>query len=495
MDDPLLDRVAGLLRSGVAIAPEGELKRGLDDALRRLHEPLRVAIAGKVKAGKSTLLNALVGERLAPTDAGECTRIVTWYRHGETYRAVVHPLEGEPSQARFTRDDGALDVDLGGRTPEDVSHLEIWWPSSRLSAMTLLDMPGTASISTHVSARTEKALLSDDGRPAVADAVIYLLRHLHATDMHFLESFHDDEEVGHSTPTTAIGVLSRADEIGACRRDALESAARVARRYEAEPSLRRLCRVVVPVAGLIAQAGATLREDEFQSIARLSELPAEELVDLLLSADRFSTLPNSRGVPEREREQLVARLGIFGVRVSVEYVRAHRAPSASELASALVALSGIDRLRAVLLTQFTERARVLKARSAVLALQAALRAPEWPARQRFQEQIELLVTGAHEFVEVSVIDAARSGVIPLPEEDLMELERLLGAEGMTPAARLGGPRDAPPAELRAIALDSLRRWRRVAARPLAPPDVRTAAGAAARTCEGLITSLDAVPAL
>ena len=35
---------------------------------------------GKVKAGKSTLLNALVGEQIAPTDAGECTRIVTWYR-------------------------------------------------------------------------------------------------------------------------------------------------------------------------------------------------------------------------------------------------------------------------------------------------------------------------------------------------------------------------------------------------------------------------------
>ncbi|MDG2040937.1 MAG: dynamin family protein, partial [Ilumatobacter sp.] len=43
----------------------------------RLDEPLRVAIAGKVKAGKSTLLNALVGELLAPTDTGECTKVVT----------------------------------------------------------------------------------------------------------------------------------------------------------------------------------------------------------------------------------------------------------------------------------------------------------------------------------------------------------------------------------------------------------------------------------
>jgi GTPase Era involved in 16S rRNA processing len=37
---------------------------------------LRVAIVGR-KAGKSTLLSALVGERWAATDAGEGTRIAT----------------------------------------------------------------------------------------------------------------------------------------------------------------------------------------------------------------------------------------------------------------------------------------------------------------------------------------------------------------------------------------------------------------------------------
>ena len=42
----------------------------LQHNLARFDEPLRVAIAGKVKAGKSTLLNALVGEEIAPDRRG-----------------------------------------------------------------------------------------------------------------------------------------------------------------------------------------------------------------------------------------------------------------------------------------------------------------------------------------------------------------------------------------------------------------------------------------
>ena len=84
----------------------------------RLDEPLRVAIAGRVKAGKSTLLNALVGERLAPTDAGECTRdrhLVPGRPHLPGDAATRST--GEPRQLRFSRDDGAIEIDLGGLTP------------------------------------------------------------------------------------------------------------------------------------------------------------------------------------------------------------------------------------------------------------------------------------------------------------------------------------------------------------------------------------------
>jgi hypothetical protein len=83
----LCERVGGLL--GPTVQPR------VAEAAGSLDEPLRLAVAGRVKAGKSTLVNALVGRRVAPTKAGECTRVVTWYRYGAPDRAEVRLRTGE----------------------------------------------------------------------------------------------------------------------------------------------------------------------------------------------------------------------------------------------------------------------------------------------------------------------------------------------------------------------------------------------------------------
>ena len=89
------------------------------------------------------------------------------------------------------------------------------------------------------------------------------MRHLHRSDVQFLEAF-VDRSVAHASPINAIVVLSRADEIGAARPDALDSARTVAARYGADGRVRELASGVVPVAGLIAETGATLREEQFR---------------------------------------------------------------------------------------------------------------------------------------------------------------------------------------------------------------------------------------
>jgi hypothetical protein len=454
--------------------------------LHRLEEPLRVAIAGKVKAGKSTLLNALVGEELAPTDAGECTRLVWWFRDGITYRVTLHPRAGAPRALRFSSDTGALQVDLGGVDAGDVERLDVEWPSHALRTMTLIDTPGIASATPALAEVAERFLDPDDEHSAPADAVIYLMRHVHAADVRFLESFHDDEHA-RAAPINTIAVLSRADELGVGRLDAMASAERVAARYREDRRLKRLCQAVVPVAGLLAQAAVTLREGDYRLLRRLCELPATELDELLLSVDRFSFGPCP--VPPDERAALLRRLGIFGVRVAVQEVRGGRAPSASALSAALLRTSGVGALTDLLASQFAARRDLLKGRAALLALDALAQQLAVAGSDGLAAEVERIHAGAHELTEVRILNALRTGEVALPEAVGAEAERLLGGAGDPVWTRLGLDGEATDDEVRAKLAEALGRWQRRAESPLASSDVVETARGVVRTCEGMAASL------
>src|SRR6185312_17303875 len=164
----------GLLHDAVAAyRQQPGAARLLARHLERLDEPLRVAVAGRLKAGKSTLLNALVGERLAPTDAGECTRYVTWYTYGDGYDVWFETQDGGRTRLPFTREEGRLEIDVtsAGGAP---GRIRVAWPSSRLKGLTLIDTPGLGSLSEGVAERTEAALATRDSTPD-ADAVLYLM--------------------------------------------------------------------------------------------------------------------------------------------------------------------------------------------------------------------------------------------------------------------------------------------------------------------------------
>jgi hypothetical protein len=306
--------------------------------------------------------------------------------------------------------------------------------------------------------------------------------------MRFLESFHDDE-LAHATPMNAVGVLARADEIGSCRLSALDDAHRVARRYQQDPRLRRVCPVVVPVSGLLGMAGETLREEEFRALALLAAGPPAEVTTLLTTADRFARRPGTVPVSEVERSHLLDRLGLFGVRLAVELFRDGTVGDATQLRGELVRRSGLAALRTVLLAQFTGRSLILKARSALATVTAILDAGGCARSDELRARVEEITTGAHAFVEVQVLIRIRSGALRFDDDRLLELERLLGGLGHDPATRLGLPAGAEPDDVRAAARDALPGWQWVAGHPLYDREVTDAAQAAVRTLEGLITGL------
>ena len=484
---PLGVAVRGVLRDAVdAYRGSPQATAWLRQHLARFEEPLRVAIAGKVKAGKSTLLNALVGEEIAPTDAGECTRVVTWYQDGPSPKVLMYPREGSPRPLMVARRDNGLTIDLGGTPAERVDRLVVDWPSQSLRTMSLIDTPGIASMSADTSARAGAFLVPEDA-PAPADAVLYLMRHLHVSDVRFLESFHD-QGVSKAAPVNTVAILSRADEIGVGRLDAMASARQIAGRYRRDDKLRTLCQTVVAVAGLLAQSGRTMRQTEFTALSALAKAPAADTEPLLLSADRFVRAHADAALDPEVRAMLLDRFGLFGVRLAITLIR-RGTGDPTALSAELVKRSGLDELRQVLNTQFTERRDLLKSRSALLALDLVLTREPIPAAQHLAREVERITAGAHEFNELRLLTSLRTRVVALPKDIRVEAERLLGGDGGTPAARLGLDPAADHRQLREATLAALAGWQRRAESPLSD---RTQVGAArtlVRTCEGLLSAL------
>ncbi|MDQ0799920.1 dynamin family protein [Arthrobacter sp. SLBN-112] len=484
MTAAIMAGAARLIRDTLeAYRDDPEAAEVLQGYARRLAEPLRIAVAGMVKAGKSTLLNAIIGEEIAPTDTGECTRIVTWYRHGPTPRITLHPIDGAPRTLPLKRVDGRLVFVLDGMRAEEVERLDVEWPSPALQAMTLIDTPGIASLSRAVSART-LAFLTPEDSASEADAVIYLMRHMHASDLRFLESFRDTR-AGRSGTVNAIAVLSRADEVGAGRIDSLISAGSIAERYSRDPNLRKLALAVVPVAGLLAQSARTLRQADFEALRMLAGLDRAARERALLSADRFRRSTDPEGLTEEARTALLERYGLFGIRLASVLIR-NGFTEATPLAHELARRSGLDPLLDVLDRQFQARSEALKARTALAAVENLLASRPREGTERLAASLERLQANAHEFRELQLLAVLRTTGVDLPPELAAEAERLLGGSGAAAWVRLDLDAGSGPEALAAGARECLARWRAVAESPLTGRSAAEACRVVIRSCEGVV---------
>jgi len=479
----LVSNTAALCATAASSLPAGELADRAAALGARLEGPLRVAIAGRVKAGKSTLLNALLGQRVAATDAGECTRLVTWYEHGQGYGAQAVLLDGSIRPVPFVRDETNLHLDLDGLGVAGVDSLHVNVPSPTLQRFTLIDTPGLASIDGERSRRTERFLEPEEPGAAPVDAVLYLMRHVHQRDVAFLDAFMDRSVTG-TSPMNAIAVLSRADEIGAGRLDAIESAERVAARYRTNQELRSLCSGVVPVAGLLAETAATLREDEVGYLRRLAELPADELDDLLVTADRFLDTTRSPLTVEIRRA-LLGRLGMFGARHVLDRMARGELSSAIEVAADLESCSGIAGLRGALAERFLPRARVLQARSVLAGLRALAQQcrASAPAHATWLAgEVERVESTSRELAQLRLLHLTLSGSARLGDDEHEEVRRVVLCTGVD---RLALDDAAVPEAVQAASLAGIGRWRVRADDPLADPPTREAAELVAQAYESI----------
>jgi ribosome biogenesis GTPase A len=90
-------QIASAIAIGEAEAEKGSgklvLDRDIQDLLKTSHElkkgVFRLMILGDMKRGKSTFLNALLGEKLLPSDVNPCTAIMTVLRYGNEKKVTI----------------------------------------------------------------------------------------------------------------------------------------------------------------------------------------------------------------------------------------------------------------------------------------------------------------------------------------------------------------------------------------------------------------------
>src|SRR5690242_4100589 len=219
---PLSSRVADLCQEVGNRLGEPARSQVLD-VRRRLGEPLRVAIAGRLKSGKSTLVNALIGRRVAPTEVGECTRIVTQFRYGTSDRVDVVKRNG--ARVSLPLDEAGMIPQRLGVARHEVAYVDVTLTSDHLRDLTVVDTPGLSSANTSVSDQARRFLFSeapidDDldsdsaGALSGAEAIIYVFtQSVREDDVQALEAFRSISARLSSNPINSLGLFNKVDKL------------------------------------------------------------------------------------------------------------------------------------------------------------------------------------------------------------------------------------------------------------------------------------------
>ncbi|MGB7443547.1 MAG: dynamin family protein [Coleofasciculaceae cyanobacterium] len=156
-----LGTMADTLSQGELEGEKASGKLGLDSeiedislASKNLREGVfRLMVLGDLKRGKSTFLNALIGEKLLPSDVNPCTALLTILRYGLEKKVTVYFKEDKPAESldfQTFKQQYTIDPSEAKRLEQEnkqafpnVSHAVVEYPLPLLEkGIEIVDSPG-----------------------------------------------------------------------------------------------------------------------------------------------------------------------------------------------------------------------------------------------------------------------------------------------------------------------------------------------------------------
>jgi GTP-binding protein EngB required for normal cell division len=130
-----------------------------------------VACVGQFKRGKSTLINALIGQPVLPTGFIPVTAVPTVIRFGEQAKARVQGRDGSWSEITISELEYYVSEEFNPENKKGVEGVEVFVPSRLLSSgMCIVDTPGLGSVFTGNTAATQAFIPQIDAALVVVGA-------------------------------------------------------------------------------------------------------------------------------------------------------------------------------------------------------------------------------------------------------------------------------------------------------------------------------------
>ncbi len=334
----------------------------LSDLRVRLHLPCELAIAGKVKAGKSSFLNVLIGEDLAKVGDLETTATINRFCYGKP-EDPNRPVKVVWTNGKISYETADFMNGLQGHDPKvleiaaRIDYLEYRVEHPILRELTIVDTPGTGAV---VSEHQDIAELYFNLREkhkqqtrvctSHADAVVYLMGAVpNIKDMSFLDDFKKNTEDG--IPLNAIGVLSKVDIDTKLLEERNEQAL-----YLSE-CLKEQLSTVIPVSAELYRVVNLTKPNFEEWQCLIHDIPNDTLVKML-KAEQLFMLPSYSKIPVEKRKSMKGNLQWSIFRTIVKVL--HETKNAQEAADVLFGYANIDSVRETIDNYFFKRSKMIR---------------------------------------------------------------------------------------------------------------------------------------
>lgn len=470
----LLDN-AGRICAG---CPEADsLAQTIRKLRRRLESPLRVAVVGIMKAGKSTFMNALMGEDILYTGDLETTYTVCWFRYGTVPSLTVCFRSGEEQQFPFEDLQKWSVRKFEAENPRinDVKYLIIHYPAEVLKTLEFIDTPGLNSVYgtdaqntlDFLSLKGSEDTLQEAGK---ADAIIYAFsRTASGFDQDILRSFHSGG--GTTSPINSVGIMTKVDASGIWNvlddTTPVQAARAVTDNVMKNAGMKQLLFTVLPVCAKVCEGYAQMEDRDWEAMEAIAANGLEDLQDCLYDAREFARSEDFSDFGSTEsRKRLMGLIGQYGILEVARQLRSGR--TREQIGQALQTICGVQPVRELLLRHFGSRTFLIKTQYILNHLMALthtlMRESGTPERLRricgqISDSIEDMLSSVQPMKELKVLQMYYNGQLSfLDEGEEQDFFRVTGEYGRDVESRLGAPRGSTVAELAEFAREKVGAW-------------------------------------